>query len=477
MTLPESSLQRVLIVSSHPLFGEGLRSLLRERQVDFEVVGLVNSVETAIQALEAHRPDVVIVDYDDEKVNREEFMARFVGSEGQVRVVLLSLKEGQEGREAVVYDRRTMAAWQIEEWLEGWTQPAPTPPIPGPQSTPRRTEMRHWIIAGLLVIIVTAGLGFGLTNARLLPEQASAQAVPIDQLFGFHFWAIAFLFALIVVFMVYSVVVFRRRDGDTGDGHYTRGNYRLEVVWTVLPLMAVLGLSFWGADVLAETRRVDPSAMPVNVIAAQWSWRFEYPDQEIVSTELVLPVNRQVLLTLSSQDVIHSFWVPEFRVKQDALPGGKDMERELRVTPTEIGDYKIRCAELCGRLHSEMLAPVSVRSEADFDAWVAENAAAISDVPSERGAVWSQQFGCVACHSADGSPGVGPTWLGVFGEQEILEDGSSLLIDEAYLRESIRNPAAKIVQGFQNVMPANIAEGMTDEQVEDVIEYIKSLSE
>jgi cytochrome c oxidase subunit 2 len=151
------------------------------------------------------------------------------------------------------------------------------------------------------------------------------------------------------------------------------------------------------------------------------------------------------------------------------------MNRELRITPSEVGEYKIRCAELCGRLHTEMVSPVSVRSQTDFDAWVEENTVQLSDDPVERGQVWAQQFGCLACHSVDGSEGVGPTWLGAFGSQESLQDGSTVEVDEAYLRESILQPGAKIVAGFQNVMPAGVAQDMTDEQIDDVIEYIKSL--
>jgi cytochrome c oxidase subunit 2 len=335
--------------------------------------------------------------------------------------------------------------------------------------------MKHLIAAGFLVIVVTLALGFVLTPANLLPDQASLQARPIDQLFSFQFWAISFLFSLIVVFMLYSMIVFRRRKGETGDGVHMHGNTTLEVTWTLIPLGTVIGLAFWGAQILGETMRVDPTANEIEVIASQWSWRFEYPEEGIISSEMVLPVNQQALLLLSSQDVIHSFWVPEFRVKQDALPGGEEMVRELRITPTDIGEYKIRCAELCGRLHTEMLADVRVVSQADYNAWVEEQLNAVSDDPVLRGQKWYTDFGCSACHSVDGSDMVGPTWLGTFGSQETLEDGSTLPVDEAYLLESIRDPAAKIVQGYQNVMPANIAEGMTDEQVQDVIEYIKSL--
>ncbi len=236
-----------------------------------------------------------------------------------------------------------------------------------------------------------------------------------------------------------------------------------------------MGLAFWGSQVLADTNRVADNALEVNVIASQWNWRFEYPEFEIISSELALPVNRQVEFSLSSQDVIHSFYVPEFRLKQDALPGGEEMVRQLRVTPSMVGNFKIRCAELCGLQHTEMLADVLVMPESDFNAWVDEALTSVSDDPVIRGQTWSIQYGCVACHSADGSVVVGPSWLGVYGTEEILADGTTVPIDDEYLYELIRNPGAKIVEGFQNIMPATIAEGMTDEQIADVIEYIKSL--
>jgi cytochrome c oxidase subunit 2 len=253
------------------------------------------------------------------------------------------------------------------------------------------------------------------------------------------------------------------------------GNSRLEVIWTLAPLATVLFFAYLGGQSLAQTMRADPKALNVKVIGQQWSWRFEYPDTGIVSNEMVLPVNKQVLLALSSNDVIHSFWVPEFRVKQDALPGGDAFVRNLRITPTLLGNYKVRCAELCGLQHSYMEAPVRVLSEQDFEAWVTEQTGASND-PVERGKKVATQFGCAACHSVDGSKLVGPTWKGLYGSQVTLSDGSTVTADDAYLHESIVSPNAKIVQGFApGVMPQNFGSQLSDKQIADVIEYIKSL--
>lgn len=482
MSAAGSHKRRVLIASSHPLFGQGLRSLLQARQATgVEVVGMVATLEQAIEALERLNPDLIIVDYDDERLNRDEFLARFVEGEKKLRVVLLSL---QSSSDAIVYDRRTLAASQIDDWLDDWkmSEDVSGKPANSPialrtveSKEDRRKAMKHLVTAGLLVLIVTAALIFGLERATLLPVQAAEQARPIDSLFRLEFMVIAFLFALIVVFMVYSIVVFRRKKGDTTDAAHIEGNTRLEVMWTLAPLATVLVFAYLGGHSLAETVRADPRPMEVNVIGQQWSWRFEYPEWGIVSTELMLPQNKQALLRLWSTDVIHSFWVPEFRVKQDALPGGEANVRELRVTPNLTGEYSLACAELCGLQHAYMTAKVKVMSQQEFDDWVVSQTGEPSGDPVERGSQLVQQYGCVACHSLDGTVVVGPSWKGIYGHQVTLTDGTTVNVDEAYLKESIINPSAKLVQGFQNLMPNTYRDQLTDEQIADIIEFIKSL--
>jgi cytochrome c oxidase subunit 2 len=334
--------------------------------------------------------------------------------------------------------------------------------------------MKHFIVAGILVAVVTALLIAGLGWVKLLPDASSAQAAPIDSLFDLEFKIIAFLFALIIVFMLYSIVVFRRKAGDTTDAKHITGNTKLEVLWTLAPLGVVLYLAYLGGQSLAETQRVDPQAIEVEVIGSQWSWRFEYPELGITSNEMVLPVNQQVLLRLRSTDVIHSFWVPEFRVKQDALPGGDDFVRELRITPIEQGEYKVRCAELCGLQHAYMVSPVKVVSHDAYNSWVISQSGLSAD-PVERGRKWYTDFACNSCHTIDGTPGVGPTWKALFNHQVTLDDGTVITVDEPYLMKSIRNPEAQIVQGFANIMPVNAAGDLTDAQVLDIIEFIKSI--
>lgn len=341
-------------------------------------------------------------------------------------------------------------------------------------------RMKHYVGVTVLVAVLTFGLGFGLqsalANGYLLPPLASIQGIYIDWLFGLHFWAIAFLFALIVGFMLYSIIFFRRRKGDEEDGEHFEGHAGLEVMWTIIPLIIVIYFAYLGGDTLNKVTSVNPTALRVNVTGRQWSWTFEYPQYDITSDVLVLPVDHQVLLRLRATDVIHSFWVPEFRVKQDLLPGGE--VRNLRITPTVIGEYKIRCAELCGRQHATMLADVMVVSRADYERWVQQKLAEDPCNTDDRvacGEKLARDNGCLACHSVDGSRIIGPTWLGIFGSQERLEDGTTVTVDEAYIIESIRDPGVKIVEGFENLMPATAGANLTDEQIQDIIAFIQSL--
>jgi cytochrome c oxidase subunit 2 len=331
--------------------------------------------------------------------------------------------------------------------------------------------MKHFIIVAVLVILSTLLVHTGLMDIGLLPVQASAQAVPIDNLLGVHLWLISFLFSLIIVTMFYALIVFRRRKGETGDGAYILGNTKLEIAWTLIPLGAVLVLAYLGAQSLRETRRVDPTAMEIDVTAGQWYWSFSYPDSGVTTDTLYLPVNKQVLLRMTSMDVIHSFWVPEFRVKQDLVPG---ITTELRVTPTLPGEYKVMCSELCGTSHAYMEAKVYVVTQDEFTTWVSQQQSNVVVDPVARGRKLAQQY-CSACHSTDGSQKVGPTWSGLAGSTVPLADGTSALADADYLRTSIVNPNQNIVKGFNpNVMP-NFGSLLDQTQVEDLVAYIQSL--
>jgi cytochrome c oxidase subunit 2 len=353
---------------------------------------------------------------------------------------------------------------------------------------------RHYIAVTALVLVVAVLLYFLLTLIYQLPAAASQEAVTIDDMFDVYFALIAFMFSLIMVIMLYAAFAFRRQSGDSTDAAHIEGNTKLEVTWTIVPVVIVLGLGAWGATTLSDLTRTSQDEMVIRVVGQQWSWSFEYPEHDnIASGELVLPADQPVLLKMTSLDVIHSFWVPEFRVKQDLLPG---RDTELRFTPTETGVYALRCAEICGLNHTDMVADVKVLSRGEFDVWVSDRLAApvFAELsPEDRGRIWYSAdggFACLGCHTIDGTPGVGPTWLGLYGRQETLEDGTTITVDDAYIRHSILNPNAQIVAGFPaNVMSAQdygtvfstrqaeilASEGIEIDIIDDLIAYIKTL--
>jgi cytochrome c oxidase subunit 2 len=338
------------------------------------------------------------------------------------------------------------------------------------------SRRKHIFAVAVLIILVTgaAWIWLGDNFESIVPVRASEEGAYVDRLFAMHLYVIAFLFALIVGFMIYSIVVFRRKPGDTGHGAFFHGNATLEVVWTIIPLGVVLYFATLGAQYLRDITAPEANELQVRVIGSQWNWRFDYPEYDISSPQLYLPTGRQTVLEVTSLDVLHSFWVPEFRVKQDAVPG---MVNPLRVTPTEVGQYEVRCAELCGTDHAYMLATVNVLSPDDFSQWLHEQTEPplVELTEAELGHEIAELNGCFKCHTVDGTEGDGPTWLGLFGE---LEDGTTLVADDEYIRESILDPQAKIVAGFTDVeMPVNFAEVLTDEDINDLIGYIESLGE
>jgi len=336
--------------------------------------------------------------------------------------------------------------------------------------------MRHYVIAGVLVIVLAVATYAGLMAVHLMPAQASAQAVTIDNLWNLELAVISFLFALIMVPLLYSLFVFRRRKDEKGEGEHIEGNTTLEITWTVVPLILVLVFAYLGTYTLGEVLAVDPNAMEVDVIARQWAWQFDYP-QGFSSKELHLLVNHQVVLNMKSLDVLHDFYVPQFRIKQDILPGEITT---YRITPTMIGDFTAECAQLCGTGHTYMTATVIVQSQSDYDAWIKAQeaaAAAAAQTPLGRGQQLVAQNGCTGCHSVDGSStGIAPTWKGLYQSQVKLNNGTAVTADAAYLTESIVSPSAKIVAGFQdNVMPKTFGTALTQSQISDIVTYIESL--
>ena len=220
-----------------------------------------------------------------------------------------------------------------------------------------------------IAALLSAGLVWLFLNVDLVPHPASVERGLIDHFIKILLAIASVFFAVIITVFVYTLFFFRRRPGDLGDGLPRRGYPPLELAWTIVPLVVVIALAAYGAVVLNNMTAPGPpqSELEVNVTASRFAWQFEYPQYGIKSFELELPVDRRVLFRIQSKDVVHSFWVQEFGPKQDAVPG---ITTELRITPTKIGNYLVRCSQLCGWGHTYMTAPVHVTSPSDFDNWV-----------------------------------------------------------------------------------------------------------
>ena len=478
----QEPLRRVLIASANPLFARGLQKMVAQRWQNRRVdIRLADSMEDATRALENWQPDLVIVDYDDRDIQRGAFLSHFITGDRPMQVMLVSLRASGE---VVVYDRRTLTPAQAEDWLDlPWipAEPASVSPVEAgpveavssPRSALRSGGMKHYVVVGILTVILTLLTGFGLLAVGLMPVQAADEALTVDSMIYLQLWMIAFLFALIVSFIIYSVYLSRNRN-RAEFGTYFKGSTGLEVAWTLVPLITVIVLAFFGARDLASVRQPDSNALEVKVTGFQWGWLFEYPESGIQSDTLYLPVDRQVHFSLTSRDVIHSFWVPEFRLKQDLLPG-ENLVKELRITPNRVGDYKVRCAEMCGGAHAYMESPVKVISQQDFDAWVNEQSNMDSMTPDQRGQILSKNQGCLSCHTTDGTRLVGPSWKGLYGAEVQLADGSTVTVDDAYIVTAIKEPNAQVHQGFPPNVMQSYANTLTDEQIADIIAFVKTL--
>ncbi len=304
----------------------------------------------------------------------------------------------------------------------------------------------------------------------LLPPEGSAYAAQHDVFFIALVLLCAFFFLLIAGILTYFVWRYRRRGDDdvTPDIKY---NYKLEVIWSVIPLIIVIVIFFWGFQDYVNATTAPGDAMEIQVTARKWVWQFEYPDGTRTLNELHVPVGRPVRMVMSSEDVIHSFYVPTFRVKKDVVP---NMYTELWFQPREEGVHQLLCAEYCGAGHSNMLGKIYVESEDKFRQWQEQGDTASQNMPlAELGAMLYQSRGCNVCHSIDGSRGDGPSFKGIFGQTHHFTDGTSAVVDENYIRQSIQQPQAKIRDGFQGIMPT--FQGLLrDREISALAEFIKA---
>lgn len=301
----------------------------------------------------------------------------------------------------------------------------------------------------------------------LFPEAASSIASDVDLLYFFILAVSSFFAILVSAAVVYFAIKYRRRHADEV-GHDIHGSIALELIWTVIPFVLAMVMFFWGADLYFRLARPPADAMEVFVVGKQWMWKVQHPEGVREINELHVPINRNVRITLGSEDVLHDYYIPAFRVKMDAVPGKLTT---MWFKATKAGTYRIFCAEYCGTQHSGMIGHVIAMEEHDYEAWLAGGRTTGTAV--ENGERLFTQLACITCHKTDTS-GRGPVLAGVFGSTVQLMDGRKVVVDENYLRESIMNPQAKIVLGYQPIMPT-FQGTVSEENLLQLIAYIKQL--
>jgi len=305
-------------------------------------------------------------------------------------------------------------------------------------------------------------------NFPLWPVPASSGARNIDALFIFLVLLAGFVSIAIFTMIVAFALKYRHRPGHKAE--QIEGSIPLEVTWSVVPLAIFMVIFGWGAIIYFRERTPPREADAVYVVAKQWMWKLEHEQGQKEINELHVPVGRDIKLVMTSQDVIHSFYVPAFRIKQDVLPG---RYTTAWFHATRPGVYHLFCAEYCGTTHSGMIGQVVVLEPAQYQAWLAGGIT--SGSLAANGETLFQQLGCPTCHRSD-MQGRGPNLAGVFGNPVQLEDGRKVIADENYIRESILSPNAKIVSGFKPIMPT--FQGLVSEdQLTALVAYIKSLSQ
>jgi cytochrome c oxidase subunit II len=305
-------------------------------------------------------------------------------------------------------------------------------------------------------------------NFPLWPARASTTAGSVDALYIFLVALSLFMSVAIFTMICIFALRYRRRKGR--EAEQIEGSNVLEFTWSAIPLVIFLFIFAWGAVVYFKERTPPRGATQVYVVAKQWMWKLQHEEGQREINELHVPVGRDVEMIMTSQDVIHSFYVPAFRIKQDVLPG---RYTTLWFHATRSGTYHLFCAEYCGTQHSGMIGQVVVLEPAQYEAWLSGGLA--SGSLASNGQNIFQQLACITCHRSD-TQGRGPNLVGLFGKPVQLEDGRTVIADENYIRESILNPSAKIVSGFKPIMP--VFQGLvSEEQLNALIAYIKSLNQ
>ena len=348
-----------------------------------------------------------------------------------------------------------------------------------PETDPRIEGEKHPVARMIGIGLFASVIGIAITLwIDWFPENAAGEAGTIDTLYDVLLICSVPVFVLVMTIAIYSVVRFRAKPGDMGDGAPIHGNTRLEIIWVTIPFIMVTALAIYGWIVLDDLEAKQKNEMVVNVTGQQFTWTFEYPSEKVNSPELVLPVDRPIEFKIRTKDVIHSFWVPQFRLKSDAVPG---LTTSIRVTPDKPGRYEVVCAELCGLGHSTMRQFVRVLPADEFQTWVSDQKeaagggeaaaaeAAVARPAAPNGEELFTSFGCAGCHTlkaAGATAKVGPD-LGKLGD-----------VDAAFIRKSIVDPNAEVTEGFNpDIMPQDFGDKISKEELDALVKYLLEAQE
>lgn len=298
----------------------------------------------------------------------------------------------------------------------------------------------------------------------LRPEQASTIARGIDHLY--YFLTAVDLFFTVVIFLTifYFAVKYRRRS-ENDRPPQTKTLLPLELAWTIIPAILCAVMFIWSSSLYIRNSRPPTASAEIFVIGRQWMWKLQHPEGKSEINELHIPVDRPIKLTMTSEDVIHDFFIPAFRVKKDVVPGAYS---SIWFEATQTGKYHLFCAQYCGTSHSQMTGWVYVMKPTDYEQWLSGGVR--SEPMASAGAKLYEQYACITCHGT----GKGPPFVNLFGSPVKLADGKAVLVDNAYLRESILFPSEKIVAGYPAIMPTFKGQ-LSEEQVLQLVAYIKSL--
>ncbi|MGH9437569.1 MAG: cytochrome c oxidase subunit II [Terriglobia bacterium] len=300
----------------------------------------------------------------------------------------------------------------------------------------------------------------------LLPREASSMAPGVDRLLWFTI-AISVFFTVLIFILLFVFAIKYRRRSDDEIPHQIHGNLPFEITWTAIPALIMVVLFVWGTKVFVRYERPPAQADHIYVVAKQWMWKIQHPEGPREIDALHVPVGVPVELIMTSQDVIHDFAVPAFRLKRDVLP---DRYTTQWFTPTEVGDYRFYCDQYCGTFHSHMRGIVHVMTKGAYEKWLSGNMSH-SESMAAAGAKLYESYGCITCHGT----GKAPPYVGLYGSTVRLEGGGTVVADDAYIRQSILQPSSQIVLGYKPIMPTFQGQ-ISETQILDIIAYIKSLA-